>query len=208
MPKEPISCEYLVDSRLCKAIAELPEGRDMRRRFCKNIPKDYCCYLCSDRENCKISCSFLDSPREPSILKQSVPLEVEREIKKYEEEKSKLSVLFANGKIGEQSYLAAIKTLESKIEELKESPLPSLNHEIVSHGVNEFEKAVDLAEKPTLLWYLVPFFFGIIGGIVAYVGTKDEDEGMATNLLLFGIVWSIVLIIIYLAMLASIFSRF
>ena len=204
MPNEPITCEYLVDSRLCKAIAELPEGRDIRERFCKNIQKDYCCYLCSDRENCKISCSFLDSPREPSISEQSVPLEVEREIKKYEEEKCKLSVLFADGKIGEQSYLAAIKILESKIEELKESSLPSSNHETVSHGVDEFEKTIDLVSKPTALWYLVPFFFGIIGGIVAYVGTKDDDEGMANNLLLFGIGWSIVLIIIYLAILASI----
>lgn len=46
---------------------------------------------------------------------------------------------------------------------------------------------------PSNLWYLVPFFFGIIGGLIGYVGTKDEDRDMAFNLLIFGIFWSLVL---------------
>lgn len=49
-------------------------------------------------------------------------------------------------------------------------------------------------------WWLVPFMFGILGGIIAYVGVKEDDEDMASNLLIFGIVWSIVLgIIIFVA---------
>lgn len=42
--------------------------------------------------------------------------------------------------------------------------------------------------RPTGLWYLVPFFFGIIGGLVGYVAVKDEDKGMANELLIFGLV--------------------
>jgi len=46
---------------------------------------------------------------------------------------------------------------------------------------------------PSILWFLVPLFFGIIGGIVAYVGVKDDDKEVATNLLTFGIVWTLIL---------------
>mgnify|MGYP001108503567 CR=1 FL=1 len=42
-------------------------------------------------------------------------------------------------------------------------------------------------------WWLVPFLFGILGGIIAYLIVKDNDEDMASKLLTFGIVWSIVL---------------
>jgi len=137
-------------------------------------------------------------------------LRVEQEIKKYEEEKAKLAVLFSNSKIGEKSYSAATKTLESKIEELKKAKgsqflrgnLPTL------HELDEFEEAAKPATAPTALWYLVPFFFGIIGGIIAYIGTKDEDKGMADSLLLFGIIWTIILVVAYFAILSSVLSRF
>lgn len=49
-----------------------------------------------------------------------------------------------------------------------------------------------IKEKPTALWYLVPFFFGIIGGLIAYVGVKNEDEEMAKNLLFVGFLMFIV----------------
>ena len=45
-------------------------------------------------------------------------------------------------------------------------------------------------------WYLVPLFFGIIGGLIAWFVNKDRDPQKARNFLIFGIVWSIVLIAI------------
>ncbi|MCW4052279.1 MAG: tyrosine-type recombinase/integrase [Candidatus Bathyarchaeota archaeon] len=34
-----------------------------------------------------------------------------------------------------------------------------------------YEGEDDYGGKPTSLWFLVPFFFGIIGGIIGYIGT-------------------------------------
>ena len=47
-------------------------------------------------------------------------------------------------------------------------------------------------EPVSSAWYLVPFFFGIIGGIIAWAVNKDRDPGRARNLLIFGLVWSVV----------------
>jgi hypothetical protein len=58
-------------------------------------------------------------------------------------------------------------------------------------------------DRPSSAWYLVPFLFGIIGGLIAYVGVKDEDKDMATNLLIFGIVWSFILFLIGWAWITS-----
>jgi len=48
-------------------------------------------------------------------------------------------------------------------------------------------------------WYLVPLFFGILGGIIAWAVTKDKDPKRARNLLIFGLVWTLVPVIIALA---------
>jgi hypothetical protein len=156
------------------------------------------CYLCSNRENCDVSCSYLDTPRVSSSLDESVHSKINLEIKKYQEEIGRLSALHAKGKIGEQSFLAATNTLKQKIQELEsdefeESTSPSL---LASLESDEFEESTNQVEKPTALWYMVPFFFGIIGGIVGYIGTKDEDKGMADSLLIFGLLWSFILIIV------------
>ena len=56
----------------------------------------------------------------------------------------------------------------------------------------EFESNINEERRPSNLWYLVPFFFGVIGGLIGYVGTKDDDRDMAINLLVFGIFVSLV----------------
>jgi hypothetical protein len=138
-----------------------------------------------------------------------VPSRIDAEIKEYQEEMQKLSVLLADGKIGEKSYLAASGTLErrmNELEKLKENPNTLLNSEKTSSLSGEFE-GIKEVERPTALWYVFPFFFGIIGGIIGYVGTKDEDKEMADSLLIFGIVWSIILIFAYWFLLASFLSH-
>ncbi len=52
-------------------------------------------------------------------------------------------------------------------------------------------------EKPSTYWYLVPFFFTIIGGILAYIAVKDDDRNMAKNLVLFGICMSAIWFMLY-----------
>ncbi len=211
--KEPSTCEYIVDNRLCRAVTDLPEGKDVRKEFCKSSPKNYCCYLCSERESCEISCSYLDSSPigvNPTTLRvdNSALQRIENEIKTYQEEMDKLSILFANGKIGEQSYLAATKTLERKIgelKEIKENPTPSLISSEPSTELDEFGDKANQG-KPSALWYLVPFLFGLIGGIVGYLAVKDENKESANNLLIFGLIWSIILIVIYWLILAALLA--
>ena len=41
-------------------------------------------------------------------------------------------------------------------------------------------------------WYLLPIFFGIIGGIIAYLILKDDDRELAKNCLYLGIVLTVI----------------
>ena len=55
------------------------------------------------------------------------------------------------------------------------------------------------AQHVSAAWYLVPLFFGILGGIIAWAVTKDKDPKRARNLLIFGLVWTLVPVLIGLA---------
>ena len=41
---------------------------------------------------------------------------------------------------------------------------------------------------PSGMWYFVPAFFSLLGGLISYVALKDRDEAMADTCLVFGIV--------------------
>jgi hypothetical protein len=45
-------------------------------------------------------------------------------------------------------------------------------------------------------YWLLPFFLGIIGGIIGYFMVKDRNRGTANGLLVFGIVWTVIWVII------------
>lgn len=44
-----------------------------------------------------------------------------------------------------------------------------------------------MKKEVSSIWYLVPLFFGLLGGIVAYVAIKDDDPDKASNCLALGI---------------------
>jgi len=189
-----VNCEYLVDNQLCRSIIEDEDGLAVREKGCLEAVKNLCCYLCSHRESCEISCSYLDKLGSSRTTDQK-SVNVDQEIKQCQERIERLAGLLADGKIGEESYVAATKALENRIEALKKA---KGNPNVMLSSSRGIIGSEDISNGgPTLLWYLVPFFFGILGGIVGYVGVKDEDRGMADGLLLFGALWSIILYAIY-----------
>ena len=46
------------------------------------------------------------------------------------------------------------------------------------------------------MWYLLPIFFGIIGGIIAWAVTKDDDPVKAKKFMIFGFVFLILEIVV------------
>lgn len=47
-------------------------------------------------------------------------------------------------------------------------------------------------KRPTDDWYWAPIFFGIIGGIIGYVFTNDDDPQKAKNLVIVGITSTVI----------------
>lgn len=133
--------------------------------------------------------------------------EVEKEIATTKAAIEKLALLLAEGKINEQSYLVSVKALEARIEKLSSGAETLPSHYVATSNIPQSNMLEEtLTEAPTVLWYLVPFFFGLLGGLVGYIGTRDRDEDMAQSLLIFGIAWSVILFLIVLVFRASIFS--
>jgi len=65
--------------------------------------------------------------------------------------------------------------------------------------------------KRSSLWFLLPIFFNIIGGVIAYFIIKDDDPSKAKNCLWLGIILSAISIAIFLIPLLigiSLFSHF
>jgi hypothetical protein len=52
--------------------------------------------------------------------------------------------------------------------------------------------------KRSSLWFLLPIFFNIIGGVIAYFIIKDDDPSKAKNCLWLGIILSTISIAIFL----------
>lgn len=66
-----------------------------------------------------------------------------------------------------------------------------IEDEIVREALEE-KPQVKQSSLPSLWWYLVPFLFGILGGLIAYACVKSEDKKMAHSLLVFGILWGVI----------------
>jgi hypothetical protein len=182
--KGEIDCEYLLADNTCQMIVDSEEGSALRQTSCTNKVKNYCCYLCDSRDSCEISCNYLKGADDAFQFKKRI----KSEMTKCEKATERLSVLFAEGKITEQSYLTAIGAIESKMAALrkaKQKPRPPAS----------VDKHEDAVIKPTGLWYLAPILFGLVGGIVAFAGTIKRDKEMAVCLLAVGIISTIITII-------------
>jgi RNA polymerase subunit RPABC4/transcription elongation factor Spt4 len=47
-------------------------------------------------------------------------------------------------------------------------------------------------DKPSAIWYLVAFLFGLIGGLISYVAVKDKDKSMANTCIAIGLVVTLI----------------
>ena len=48
--------------------------------------------------------------------------------------------------------------------------------------------------EPSAWWYLVPIFFGIIGGIIGYYAIIGRNKRMAKSLLIVGIASTVIIV--------------
>jgi len=69
-------CEFLVGDDSCRAVKESDMGA-LRKDKCQNMIKDACCYKCSLRDSCEISCDLLDTPNEEEVTEKSRAIEQE-----------------------------------------------------------------------------------------------------------------------------------
>jgi hypothetical protein len=78
------------------------------------------------------------------------------------------------------------------------------------HPLKEPVPPPEPKEHVSAAWWLLPFFLAWIGGIAGYFALKDRNRSTATNILIFGIVWTFVgallLGIIAFALLAPVVS--
>jgi hypothetical protein len=98
---------------------------------------------------------------------------VDQQVKQLEEKIGRLTILFSKGEIGEEGYKTALKTLEEELLNLK-------------------PQAKEWRGTPNVLWLFLPLLFGILGGVIAYVGVKNYDKRRALNLLLLGIATTVI----------------
>ena len=59
MSEDKIDCKYLSKEYCCLAILENDEAKEARKLSCENDQELCCCYLCSFKTDCDISCNYL-----------------------------------------------------------------------------------------------------------------------------------------------------
>lgn len=97
-----------------------------------------------------------------------------------------LFLLREEGKTEEQAISEFLKDEIISVEDTDRE----VNEIIADATWSKVSTATTTTEKrgePSKAWYLAPLLLSILGGLIGYVAVKDEDRGMADNLLLLGI---------------------
>jgi len=108
---------------------------------------------------------------------------VRQQSQEAEETVKKLTLLFHKGEISESAYKAAIKSLEDKLPKQRDRSA-TVRATSLAERPYDSSRIEAFSSKPSLIWYLLPLFFGLLGGIIGYIAVKDEDQNMADNILL------------------------
>ena len=70
--------------------------------------------------------------------------------------------------------------------------LPSPDADVCTHCgrlvKEQLRSAANEPQTKSRWWYLLPIFFGIIGGVIAYFVLKEDDPKLAKNCLILGII--------------------
>jgi len=117
------------------------------------------------------------------VRKESEVETIRQQSQEAEETIKKLTLLFHKGEISESAYKTAIKSLEDKLPTQRDRSTTARANSFVERPYESSGIEVSWS-KPSLLWYLLPLFFGLLGGIIGYITVKDEDRDMADNILL------------------------
>jgi len=121
----------------------------------------------------------------------------EGEVKKLQDKMNEIAGLYADGKIGQDTYLTTSSAIENKIEQYKsaEAKENSQKYKPDSSPYTSVNKTKMRNQRHSAIWYLAPLFLGLLGGLIGYIVVKDDDKPMANNLILFGVLMTIVIII-------------
>jgi len=74
-----------------------------------------------------------------------------------------------------KEFLKGMKLHLTEDDTITKSIVVDVSREIFREKLYNPSKLRTTKGGPTKLWYLVPLFFGIFGGIIGYVAVKDED---------------------------------
>jgi hypothetical protein len=53
-------------------------------------------------------------------------------------------------------------------------------------------------DRVSPVWWLLPILLGLLGGVIAWAGTRDRDPSVARAMLIVGIVVSVIAVVVYL----------